>query len=43
MVRRAMEEAYDENKFYDTPELRLFLKDNIVAKAILLGQEPPLN
>ncbi|MBC7934566.1 MAG: hypothetical protein H7Y86_04285 [Rhizobacter sp.] len=33
MVKRAMEEAYDENKFYDTPELRSILKNKIIAKA----------
>ncbi|RZK26836.1 MAG: hypothetical protein EOO43_01620 [Flavobacterium sp.] len=29
MVKEAMEEAYDENKFYDTKELRQLLKHKI--------------
>ena len=33
IVKEALEEAYEENKLYDTPELRILLKNKVVAKA----------
>ena len=43
IVKEAMEEAYDENMFYDTPQLRLTLKNKVVAKAKLYTSPVSLN
>lgn len=33
IVLKAFEETYDENKLYDTPQLRSILKNKIITKA----------
>ena len=43
LVQEAMEEAWEENRFYDTPELRTLLKDKILAKSKLYSWTVYLN
>lgn len=43
LVQEAMEEAWDENKFYDNPELRILLKNKILAKSKLYSRAVHLN
>lgn len=40
IVQDAMEEAWEENKFYDTPQLRSLLQIKVVAKALSLTSTP---
>lgn len=43
LVQEAMEEAWEENKFYDTPELRTLLKNKITTKSKLYSPTVHLN
>lgn len=43
IVKEAMEETYDEDRFYDTPQLRSILKNKVLAKAKLYTSPLSLN
>jgi DNA-directed RNA polymerase specialized sigma24 family protein len=43
LVKEAMEEAWEEDKFYDTPELRSLLHKKLVAKLLANNGRVTLN